>query len=210
MSADAKDQIFESKILMQLLHKIGALKGEIAQKDQLLEAANKVSSVLIEDSEKSMETIYRLRKEIRNMKKEMELEKKTHLKVKKELYDDFQVEIKKTAAKYRKFKGLSALELKVNQSIVDLSQSNMIKMETELKMLKTCLQVPKLREQLKNHNFKELDFTGFLKEMDQLTFNVKAELVKQGCIAETKEFKMEQAEQEQRTKFKLNQTFNMT
>lgn len=46
--------------------------------------------------------------------------------------------------------------------------------------------------------------------MDQLTFNVKAELVKQGCIAETKEFKMEQAEQEQRTKFKLNQTFNMT
>lgn len=80
------------------------------------------------------------------MKKEMELEKKTHLKVKKELYDDFQVEIKKTAAKYRKFKGLSALELKVNQSIVDLSQSNMIKMETELKMLKTCLQVPKLRE----------------------------------------------------------------
>lgn len=30
MSADAKDQAFESKILMQLLHKIGALKGEIA------------------------------------------------------------------------------------------------------------------------------------------------------------------------------------
>jgi len=46
-------------------------------------------------------------------------------------------------------------------------------MAAELKMVKTLLHVPKLRENLKNHDFKDLDFKGFLKEVDRLAFEVK-------------------------------------
>ena len=84
----------------------------------------------------------------------------------------------------------------------------MTRMETELKLLKTCLYVPRMREQLKNVNFENLDFKGFLQEINQLTMNVKELLLKEGCIANTKELKEEIAERDKekmdRERFKLN------
>ena len=40
-------------------------------------------------------------------------------------------------------------------------------------MTKTLLEVPKLRENLKNHDFKDLDFKGFLTEVNKLAYDVK-------------------------------------
>ena len=81
-------------------------------------------------------------------------------------------------------------------------------METELKLLKTCLYIPKMREQLKHAEYEKLDFKCFLQEINKLTLKVKELLAEEGCIANTKELKEEIAERDrekmERERFKLN------
>jgi len=81
--------------------------------------------------------------------------------------------------------------LAVNDRIKASVVENMTKLESELKLTKTLLHVPKLRENLKNHDFKELDFKGFLKEVDRLAYEVKELLVKEGCVLPSKGYKQE-------------------
>ena len=98
-------------------------------------------------------------------------------------------------------------------------------MQSELRMTKTLLEVPKLRENLKNHDFKDLDFKGFLTEVNKLAHDVKGQLIKEGCLLPDQEFKkMKEArdgleqektkeryqEYQHRKRFKLNQNMNMT
>ena len=72
-----------------------------------MEANSKFTSTLKEDSENSMQLIYKLRQEIKKQKKEMQLERDTHLKVKRDLFDDFKKEKDKTEKKFKRFKSLA-------------------------------------------------------------------------------------------------------
>ena len=43
----------------------------------------------------------------------------------------------------------------------------------ELKALKVVMEIPRLRNNLKDYDFKKLDFQGYLKNIDDLQFNVR-------------------------------------
>ena len=115
LSANAKDQIGESMIISQFLHKIKTQKDEINVKDGLLESANKTVAMMMESSEKDMKLIYDLQDKIKKLEAEKILEKENHVKIKRALYDDFQKENKKLKTSNRRFRGLAELELKVQE-----------------------------------------------------------------------------------------------
>ena len=118
LSANAKEQICESQVLAQLLQKITDLKEECYQKDGLLEAANKTTAILIENSEKDMQTIYNLNDEIKKLNLQIQKDQETHTKVKRQLYDDFQKENKKLKKQNKIYRGLSALEMRAQEVII--------------------------------------------------------------------------------------------
>jgi hypothetical protein len=111
----------------------------------LLDAANKVTSLLVESSERDMELIYDLQDQITKLKAQASLEKENHLKVKRALYDDFQAENKKLKTQGRRFRGLAEVELKVQETIVRKTVANMELMMKELKALKVVMEIPRLR-----------------------------------------------------------------
>jgi len=104
----------------------------------------------------------------------MAYEKKTHLAVKRELYDDFQKETKKLNKKYLTFRGVAQTELTVKDIVIERIEGDMTKALVELKTLKTILHTPKLRAELKGYQWEDLDYRGFLKTVDDLAYDVKA------------------------------------
>ena len=132
-----------------------------------------VTKTLIENSESDMRIIMNLKDQIKQLTKSVTLDKKTEMDVKRKMYDDFQKEIKKTKLQYKRFKSLAQIELRVKDQILETTTANMERMMIELKSLKTVLHVPRLRAELKNYDFKENNFTNFLKNLDELTYDVK-------------------------------------
>ena len=98
---------------------------------------------------------------------------KTHLAVKRELYDDFQKETKKINKKYLTFRGVAQTELNVKDIVIERMEGDLSKALTELKTLKTILHTPKLRGELKNYQWEDLDYRAFLKTVDALAYDVK-------------------------------------
>lgn len=58
----------------------------------------------------------------------------------------------------------------------------MEKMKEELKALKTVLGVPRLRNEMVNFDFKNLDFSGFMRTVGDLTTYVKGQLASEKLI----------------------------
>jgi hypothetical protein len=58
----------------------------------------------------------------------------------------------------------------------------------EFKTMKVVLEVPKLRENLKNYDLKNIKFADYLKSIDDLTFNVKDLMIKSNVVSIDKEF----------------------
>ena len=152
--------------MSQLLQKNKNLKLEVYEKDQLLEASNKTLKMLIEGAENDMATINNLQDQISKMTAFQEAEKARHLEVKRRLYDDFVKENKQIKKTYMRFRGLSQLELRVKEEIVNKVKTDMDRMTVELKSLKTVLEIPRLRDELRHHDFREIDFKTFLKELE--------------------------------------------
>ena len=64
------------------------------------------------------------------------------------------------------------------------------------------MQVPRLRNELKNHDTKNLDFNGYLRVIDEITTEVRTELEKAKLV------KPLQDDIKGRPSFLMNQTFN--
>jgi hypothetical protein len=62
----------------------------------------------------------------------------------------------------------------------------------EFKTLKTVLEVPKLRDNLKNYDLKNIKFADYLKSIDDLTFNLKDLMIKSNVVSIDKEFLAQQ------------------
>jgi len=63
------------------------------------------------------------------------------------------VEQKKTTKQLKRYKGLTNLELRVKEQIIEKVKANIDTFEMELKSLKTVIQVPRLRAALKDYDF---------------------------------------------------------
>ena len=122
----------------------------------------------MESSENDMKLIYDLKDTIKRLEAEKTLEKENHIKIKRALYDDFQKENKKLKTSNRRFRGLAELELKIQEQVVKKTVSNMESMMKELKSLKVVMEIPRLRNNLKDYDFKKLDFQGYLSKIDDL------------------------------------------
>lgn len=69
-------------------------------------------------------------------------------------------------------------------------------MMAELKTLKQVMEVPRLRAELKNYDMKGLDFQSFLKNVDELQYQVKAQLVTKSIIDADEEYLKDKAKRE--------------
>lgn len=58
----------------------------------------------------------------------------------------------------------------------------------EFKTLKTVLEVPKLRNNLRNYDLKNIKFADYLKSIDDLTYNIKDIMIKSNVVSIDKEF----------------------
>ena len=69
-------------------------------------------------------------------------------------------------------------------------------MMAELKTLKRVMEVPRLRAELKNYDMKGRDFQSFLKNVDELQYQVKAQLVTKSIIDADEEYLKDKAKRE--------------
>lgn len=69
------------------------------------------------------------------------------------------------------------------------------------------MSVPRLRNEMKEFDWKGQNYNQILKNLEDLVFLVKSQMVEEDLMDETKQFK---EEKKNREKFKMNQTFNMT
>jgi hypothetical protein len=116
----------------------------------------------------------------------------------------------------KRFRGLSQAELNIGTAIFTKIYANMEQMTQELKTVKTVLQVPRLRADLRNYDLKGLNYQGLLGKIDELTYDVKGQMIGEDALLPTDKVYAEQARERatkhERTKF-MDQTgaaFNMT
>ena len=158
LSANAKDQAGEALVLKQFQQQITELKQIIAAKDEIIEAKDLVIEAAINNGDGDNARILALTQELQLQKALMEGEAKRHLEVKRKLYDDFQVDIKKASRKFKVFKGLAQLEFRVKDAIIKKMTVDQESMKFEVKSLKTVIEVPRLRNEMKNFDFDKLSF----------------------------------------------------
>ena len=77
------------------------------------------------------------------------------------VYDKMNDKIMACQQEYMEYKRISELEHRANECIIQKQQKMLQQMYTELRAVKTCLEVPKFRSKLPNYDFKGMDFKQF-------------------------------------------------
>ncbi len=66
------------------------------------------------------------------------------------------------------YRRLTELEVRANEAVIAKQSANLQQMLTEMKVIKTMLEIPRFREHLPKYNFKGMNFDTFKKTFGQI------------------------------------------
>ena len=98
----------------------------------------------------------------------MEQERARQLKLKNLVYERMFNQVKLCAQEFTEYKSLAETEASIKETIIEKQQMMLNQMFTELRAVKTMLEIPRFRDQLPKYDFKGMDFKQFRKIFGQI------------------------------------------
>ena len=114
---------------------------------------------------RDIEMIEEFRTTIKKLKTEIKNANKHHLDVKRKLYDDMNKEKKKVEKKLTKFRNIAETEITLKDEVIKALKDRFDKINVELGVLKGAFEFPRLREQLRNYDFKGNNYNQILAKL---------------------------------------------
>ena len=119
-------------------------------------------------------------------------------------------EIEVERLKFKRYKGITQLELRAKEAIIEKQSHTYDDMKFEIKSLKTAIGIPRVRNQMKFHDFQGLDFKSYLKKLEELLTEVRAQLAEEKILRPEKQLPDLLEDSVKRQPFGMRDTFNMT
>ena len=115
-----------------------------------------------------MKTIENVRRELKERSQVFNDAKERTEDQKKRIYDIMEARIDKITHEYNQYKNLSKVELEMKENIIERQNTIIADLKIEMKGVKTMLEVPRFRHELKNHDFKGMNFFNFTQTYGQV------------------------------------------
>lgn len=135
-------------------------------------------------AQKDADRIAKLSKELANASKDLKLELNRQKEQKKILYEEVAKRLDAIRDEYNRFRRFTEMEMTVKEAIIAKQADIIQKMYNELRATKVLIEIPRLAQMRTKFDMKGLDFKDFHKVLDQITGEVKSDLLAQDLISD--------------------------
>ena len=160
-----------------------SLKRELYESRIMNESYQEVIDHLTEKSRADALAIERLHNELTDLREQMQQERDRNDAKCKLVYERTFARVKECAGHYKHYRQMSELELSCKEQIIARQSTMLQQMYTELKAVKTMLEIPRFRAELPKYDFRGMDYQYFTETFGQIYTDIAKSLKQQQSYA---------------------------